>query len=659
MTNKKYRNQNIKPGYDFVGWASQNDVECADGVIIKKDSFSHNDGDQVPLVWNHDVSDPNNIIGHAILKNMPEGLKAYGYLNTSKKAESVRAGLLHGDINTLSIHAVRIERDDHDYVVGGDVLEVSLVPSGANPGAYIEEVVTHSDKNGEEFIINYGYPVSSIINNDDITHADKDNEATHYDEILSDMTKKQLATVVQLINMASDGELERSEDGDFVVPDDIQKVIDTMTDEELEVVNDLVTAVESGDVKIVDDDEPKKNDKEKNKVNDKINHSDNGGKIMKKNVFDKSTGGKTLTHADIMEEALVMARETQSHSLKDCFNKVMENHYNELEHADTPSASTNKAANTIKNAQFLFPDPTDFYTRPYVIRDDTNWVDIVLNGVKRSPYARIRTMFATLNGEEARARGYIKGDYKAAMVLELLRRTVDPQTVYIKTEIDRDDIVDMTKIDVVQFQRNEMDRQMDKEIAMAILFGDGRTAIDRNKIQETHIKSVLNDEDLFTIKYEIKSGVDYNTSGASRSQNDSVEKGIIRGAIRARKDYKGSGKPMFFCAESTLSSLLLIEDQNGRPIYDESSLAAAMRVSRIVTVPEMENDRFKDIYGLIFNVTDYTLGADKGGERDLFDQFDIDFNQQKYLMETRRSGMNVVPYSAIVLKKESGSVAGE
>ena len=234
MTNKKYRNQNIKPGYDFVGWASQNDVECADGVIIKKDSFSHNDGDQVPLVWNHDVSDPNNIIGHAILKNMPEGLKAYGYLNTSKKAESVRAGLLHGDINTLSIHAVRIERDDHDYVVGGDVLEVSLVPSGANPGAYIEEVVTHSDKNGEEFIINYGYPVSAIINNDDITHADKDNESSHYDEILSDMTKKQLATVVQLINMASDGELERSEDGDFVVPDDIQKVIDTMTDEELE-----------------------------------------------------------------------------------------------------------------------------------------------------------------------------------------------------------------------------------------------------------------------------------------------------------------------------------------------------------------------------------------------------------------------------------------
>ena len=361
-----------------------------------------------------------------------------------------------------------------------------------------------------------------------------------------------------------------------------------------------------------------------------------GGEKMKHNIFDNDNQNEVLMHDAIIQDAIADAK--RYGSMRESF----------LEHA---------AANNITNLDYIFPEATELNTPPKFIKEDESWVAKIMGAVKHTPFSRVKTTFATLDENEARARGYIKGNMKKEMAMALLKRSTVPTTVYIKMKIDRDDVVDITDFDVIAWQRNEMRGQLDKELARAMLLGDGRDMSSDDKINEQNIRPVLTDDDMYTIKYTVKKGQDYKNTNNSASDNDSLYKGIIRAAVKSRKEYKGSGKPTFFTTEDLLTELLLIEDQNGRLIYDSiDKLATAMRVKEIVTIPDMES--YTDIYGIIVNMNDYTAGADKGGSVNVFDDFDIDYNQMKYLMETRMSGALTVPYSAIVLKKESVAPAG-
>ena len=399
----------------------------------------------------------------------------------------------------------------------------------------------------------------------------------------------------------------------------VKDVFDTLTEEQKNAVYLLIGQALEGD--------DKTDDKE-----------DEGGKEeMKHNVFDNDTKkDDTLMHADMLNDVVADAK--RYGSLKESF----------LQHA---------AANKITNYDFLVPEAKSLNTPPEWIKDDDSWVAKVMRSVHHTPFSRVKSMFATMDETEARARGYIKGNMKKDLALSVLKRTTTPTTVYIKMKMDRDDVIDITDFDVVAWQRAEMRGQLDKELARAMLIGDGRDLSSDDKINEQNIRPVLKDDDMYTIKYTVTKGADYKDTNNSASVNDSVAKGIIRAAIKSRKEYKGSGNPTFFTTEDILTQLLLIEDQNGRRIYESiNTLATAMRVKEIVTVPEMES--LTDIYGIIVNMADYTTGADKGGAVNMFDDFDIDFNQMKYLMETRMSGALTKPYSAIVLKKEAGVAAG-
>lgn len=572
--------------YDFCGWATKNDLECSDGRIIRKDAFKHNDGQKVPLVWNHDHTDPYRVVGNAVLENREEGVYAYGSFNDSELGKTAKLYVEHGDINQLSIYANQLKQQGPN-VMHGNIREVSLVLAGANPGAYIESVISHDDESDEEAVIYTG-------ENIEIHHAD--NSETSKEET-KPMAENKVKTV--------------------------KDVLDTLTEEQKAVVYDLIgRALEY-------DGEEENGEKE----NDEM---EQGDEDMKHNVFDNDTqNNDTLAHSEILNDIVADAK--RYGSLKESF----------LQHA---------AANNITNYNYLLPEPKSLNTPPEWIKDDDSWVAKVMRSVHHTPFSRVKSMFATLDENEARARGYIKGNMKKDLALSVLKRTTSPTTVYIKMKMDRDDIVDITDFDVVAWQRAEMRGQLDRELARAMLLGDGRELSSDDKINEQNIRPVLKDDDMYTIKYTVKSGQDYKVTTNSASENDSVAKGVIRAAIKSRKEYKGSGNPTFFTTEDLLTELLLIEDQNGRRIYDSiNTLATAMRVKEIVTVPEMESHT--DIYGIIVNMADYTTGADKGGAVNMFDDFDIDYNQMKYLMETRMSGALTKPYSAIVLKKETGGVA--
>ena len=564
--------------YDFCGWATKNDLQCSDGRIIRRDAFKHNDGQKVPLVWNHDHTDPYRVVGHALLENRDEGVYAYGYFNDTDLGNTAKIYVQHGDINQLSIYANQLKQQGPN-VMHGNIREVSLVLAGANPGAYIESVIAHGDESDEEAVIYTGENIS-------LSHAEGVKEET-----------KPMA--------------ESSEKT-------VKDVFDTLTEEQKTVVYALIGQALEG------------NDNE----NDENDEMEQGDEDMKHNVFDTDTNQKdeALAHSEILNDIVADAK--RYGSLKESF----------LQHA---------AANNITNYNHLLPEPKSLNTPPEWIKEDDSWVAKVMRSVHHTPFSRVKSMFATLDETEARARGYIKGNMKKDLALSVLKRTTSPTTVYIKMKMDRDDIVDITDFDVVAWQRAEMRGQLDRELARAMLLGDGRELSSDDKINEQNIRPVLKDDDMYTIKYTVKSGQDYKVTTNSASDNDSVAKGVIRAAIKSRKEYKGSGNPTFFTTEDLLTELLLIEDQNGRRIYDSiNTLATAMRVKEIVTVPEMESHT--DIYGIIVNMADYTTGADKGGAVSMFDDFDIDYNQMKYLMETRMSGALTKPYSAIVLKKEAG-----
>ena len=587
--------------YDFSGWATRNNIECSDGRTIMKDAFKDNDGQKVPLVWNHQHDDPNEVLGHALLENRDEGVYAYCKFNDTESGQTAKSLVLNGDVDKLSIYANKL-KSNMKQVVHGCIREVSLVLAGANPGAYIDSVVVHSDgaEDEEEGTI---YTDEQISVN--VEHSEEKSEEKEETKMNDNSEIKHAETE----NSSSE---EKT----------VQEVFDTLTDEQKDVVYAIIgEAVEEAKKDAGDEDEGE----------------EEGEENMKHNVFDNDNNREdVLAHSEFVKAAIADAKKYGS--MRESFIAHAEEEGVPLEWADNNDFTP------------LFPDATNINREPIMVEKDNSWVAKVMAQVKHSPFSRVKNTLGRMDETTARAKGYIKGTKKANIQMAVLNRVTTPTTVYIKNDIDRDDVIDITDFDVVAWQKKEMRKQLDKELALAMLLGDGRDVSDQYKINEQNIRPVVSDDDLYTIKYVVTEGVDYNNAGNSHSENDSVAKGIIRAALKARKNYKGSGRPTFYTTEDCLTDMLLIEDQNGRVIYDSiDKLATALRVSEIVTIPEMESRT--DIYGIIVNLNDYTAGADKGGSVNMFDDFDIDYNQMKYLMETRMSGALTQPYSAIVLKK--------
>ena len=593
-----------KTDYDFSGWATRSNIKCSDGRTIMKDAFKQNDGQKVPLVWNHQHDDPSEVLGHALLENRNDGVYAYCKFNNTESGQNAKALVQNGDVDKLSIYANKLKTVTNN-VIHGCIREVSLVLAGANPGAYIDSVIVH----GEGSDIEEEGVIYTNENIDIIEHSDKSNSKD--DGADSQNNKKE-----ENVKMDEKEKQEEKKDEKTV-----QEVFDTLNEEQKNAVYAIVgQAVE---------DAKKENSSKDEENNDKEGDSED----MKHNVFDKDDNQEVLMHSEMINEAIRDAKKYGS--MKESF----------LAHAE---------ANNMENYEILFPDATELYKEPRVIEEDRSWVAKVMNKVHHTPFSRVKTTFGRMSETEARAKGYIKGNLKTDIKMSFLNRVTTPTTVYIKNDIDRDDVIDITDFDIVAWQKREMRKNLDKELALAMLLGDGRNVSDPNKINEQNIRPVIKDNEMYTIQYTVTDGVDYNNANNSHSENDSVTKGVIRAAIKSRKQYKGSGRPTFYTTEDLLTDMLLIEDQNGRLIYDSiQKLCTALRVDEIVTIPEMEGEAYKDIYGIIVNMADYTAGADKGGSVNMFDDFDIDYNQMKYLMETRMSGALTVPYSAIVLKKEA------
>lgn len=588
--------------YDFGGWATRNNIKCSDGRTILKDAFKQNDGQKVPLVWNHQHNDPSEVLGHALLENRDEGVYAYCKFNNTESGQTAKSLVANGDVDKLSIYANKLKTHMNN-VMHGCIREVSLVLAGANPGAFIDTVISHGEdaEAEEEGIIYTDEHIDTIEHSDD--ENDKEGETDMEDE-----------------NKKNDEENNEKT---------IQEVFETLNEEQ----KNAVYAIVGQALQHSDDSE---DDSEDDDSDDSENNDDEGEEDMKHNVFDNDKNNdEVLQHSEILASAIQDAKKYGS--LKESV----------IEHA---------AINNITDIGKLFPDATALNKEPIMIEKDQTWVGKIINTIKHTPFSRVKVTMGKMTEPQARAKGYIKGNKKTNIQMAALNRVVTPTTVYIKNEIDRDDVIDITDFDVVAWQKREMRKELDKELALAALLGDGRDISDNDKINEQNIIPIVKDVDTFTIKYTITEGVDYKQANNSASNNDSFTKGIIRAAIRSRKEYKGSGSPTFFTTEDYLTDMLLIEDQNGRRIYESlAQLALALRVKEIVTIPEMEQEAYKDIVGVIVNMADYTMGADKGGSVNMFDDFDIDYNQMKYLMETRCSGALTVPYSAIVLKKTAGS----
>ncbi len=587
-------------GYDFCGWATRNDIRCTDGRTIKRDAFAHQDGMKVPLVWGHDHDDPEKIIGHGFLENRAEGVYVYGYLNNGKLGRAAKEDIEHGDITNLSIWANHLTQNGGD-VVHGSIKEVSLVLSGANMGATIEyPIVAHGDEYSEDYTEAFIY----LGDNYTIEHEDKDESV-------------------------EDHKSEEKEDEKMASEKTIKDVFDSMTEEQKQVVYYLVgAAAESQDA---DEDE--------------VEHSDyEGDNTMNFNAFDmqgtQSHPSGYISHDD-MNQILKDAKTCGS------LKEAVENH---MDHGVLAHTDDDPAPYGVAPIDYLFPEARSLNTPPEFIQRDMGWVSKVMGGVHKTPFSRIKSMFANITEDEARALGYIKGNYKKEEVFTLLKRTTSPTTIYKKQKFDRDDLIDITDFDMIAWIRREMRMMLDEEIARAVLLGDGRLSSSDDKINEANIRPIMSDDDLFSIKVKVTPGADDNATA----------KAIIRAVIKARKDYKGSGTPTFYTTEDVLTDLLLIEDTTGRVIYDSvQKLANTLRVSEIVTVPVMESVNGPlggPLVGIIVNLNDYNVGADKGGEVNMFADFDIDYNQQKYLIETRCSGALIKPFSAIVIEKvASGS----
>lgn len=568
--------------FDFCGWATKNDLKCADGRIIRQDAFKHNDGEVVPLVWNHDHTDPYRVIGKAKLQNRPEGVYAYGSFNDTDLAHTAKICVEHGDITHMSIYANQLKQQGPN-VLHGAIREVSLVLAGANPGACIESVIKHGEESEDEAIIFTGEDITLYHSEDE--SKPEDNTLEHADEKKEDN------------NMAEE---TKKTEGEETIAD----VFNTLTDKQKTVVYAMIGQA----------------------LEDAGNNEEGDAEDMKHNVFDQTEDTKenTLSH-DAMKTIIDDGK--RYGSLKESY----------LAHADEYG---------IQDIDYLFPEDRNLNNPPEFIKRDTGWVSKVMGGVHHTPFSRIKSQFADITEDDARARGYMKGDLKKEEVFSLLKRSTTPTTIYKKQKLDRDDIIDITDFDVVAWLKSEMRMMLDEELARAYLIGDGRLASSDDKINEQNIRPIMSDSDLFTIKTKV--------SVAASATSDDKAKAFIKAVIKSRKNYKGSGEPTLYTTEDLITDCLLIEDTTGRVIYDSlEKLKNVLRVKEIVIVPVMEGVKGTgggDLLGLIVNLADYNVGADKGGAINMFDDFDIDYNQQKYLIETRCSGALIKPYSAIALE---------
>lgn len=571
--------------FDCSGWATRANVRCSDGLTIMNNAFEGDDGKTVPVVWNHEHNDPNAVLGHALLENRTDGIYAYISFNDTEAGENAKALVRHKDVDRLSIFANRLTKRGGD-VVHGIIREVSLVLAGANPEARIDTVLMHGEDSYEEGYIFSGELIDDIA---PLIHSDekKDKEVEEKEE-----EKK------------GEPEMAKTNNNEEKT---VQDVLNTLTEEQYKAVAVVIgTILEEAGVDLDDDEEEKKD--------------------MKHNIFDAETNyaeDEVLSHSEMTE---IFAEAKRNGSLADTF-----------------------LAHGITNIDYLFPDAKTLTDTPSLIKDDDTWVKDVMNSVHRSPFSRIKSIHADITGEEARARGYVKGKKKEDEVFTLLKRATTPTTVYKKQKIDRDDLVDITEMDTVAFLKSEMRLKLDEEIARAILVGDGRGASHNDKINEQNIRPIWTDDDVYTIKRTIT--ITKTTTEAEKAR------AFIKEAIKSRKDYKGSGNPTMYMSEDMLTECLLLEDTTGRTLYDTvDKLATKLRVKKIVTVPPMENlsrvdkTNTKFLAGLYVNLDDYNVGADKGGAVNMFDDFDIDYNAMKYLIETRCSGALTTPYSAVVIE---------
>lgn len=641
----------MTPTYDFCGWATKNDLECSDGRTIRRDAFKDDDGKTVPLVWNHMHDAPDNILGHAMLENRPEGMYTYGNFNDTEKGQLAKALLEHGDITALSILANKLLQNGKN-VMHGAIREVSLVLAPANPGAFIDTVLAHGDQSDEEAIIYTGELLEiahgdggesktkkkekeikdSAEDDDGQSAAEVDNGEEERDirEIFDTLTEKQKTTVYTMIGQMLKGDSgdETNNTGSAAHAEDaesgetLEDIFKSLNEEQKTAVYKMLvaameskaadTAVESGEAK----------DAENNK----------GEKTMKHNVFDESTDKEnTLSHSDI---EVIFNDAKRGGSLRDAV----------LEHG-------------ITNVDYLFPDAKNVNPTPDFIKRDDSWVTSFMNSVHRTPFSRIKSIHANLTEEDARAKGYIKGGQKADEVFSLLKRSTTPTTVYKKQKLERDDVVDITDFDVVGFVKSEMRVMLDEEIARASLTGDGRLASSDDKINEQNIRPIWTDADLYTIKVPVPT--------QAADTDDDKAKAFIKATLKARKNYKGSGKPTLYTTEDMLTIMLLLTDSTGRDIYEnEEKLATKLRVKEIITVPVMEGrtrtaeSTTYTLAGIIVNPVDYNIGADKGGAVNMFDDFDINYNAMRYLIETRCSGALTKPYSAMAIEFTSAVTGG-
>ena len=564
--------------YDFSGWATCPNLKCSDGRTIMNDAFKHHDGDIVPLVWNHQHNDPNNILGKALLHSRDGGLYAYCQFNDTEQGMNAKMLVEHGDISALSIYANDLKHNASRGVTHGNVREVSLVLAGANPGAFIDSIMKHGEESDDEAIIYTDEPI-------EIYHADEEKGKS-----------KEETEVAE----------EKKSEGSKTVAE----IIESMNEEQKTVMYGMIGEALNH-----------ANEKEENDGDENTDEEENE---VKHNVFDNEDQKDVLSHSDMQA---IFADAKRHGSLKESV-----------------------LAHGIEDIETLFPEPKSMNNPPEWINREMGWVKNVMGAVHHTPFSRIKSMFADLTEDDARAKGYIKGNFKKEQVFGLMKRTTSPTTIYKKQKLDRDDVIDITDFDVVAWLKAEMRMMLEEELARAILVGDGRPSSSDDKINELNIRPIWTDDDFYTIKKKI--------SVSANATDDQKAKAFIRACVKSRKEYKGSGNPTLYTTEDVLTDLLLLEDSTGRVIYEtEDKLRSALRVSAIVTVPVMEGLKRTDgesnelnLMGIIVNLNDYNVGADKGGAVNMFDDFDIDYNAQKYLIETRCSGALIKPFSAIALE---------
>jgi len=586
--------------YDCSGWATKANVRCYDGLVIAQDAFKECSGKVVPMVYNHDHSNVDNVIGHCLLENRPGGVYCYAKFNDTDTGKTARQCVESGDLSAFSIFANGLKKVG-STVKHGFIREVSLVLAGCNPGAVIDEVVKHSAdedyEGGEAFIYNEdGLSLTHGMDPEgnpleDLTHSADSGDAVTDDKATQEEAK-----------MADEKNMNKEET--------VEDVFNTLTEKQKNVVYAIIGSAMASEE---DDDDGEEDD------------------TVKQNVFDKDTNATVLKHS--IEEINNVVKTAKSHgTMKAAFEDA--------------GMDSDELAHSIDNIDWLFPEDHLLDTTPRIIDKPDDWVSVVMGAVHHIPFSRFKSMFADLTEEDARAKGYIKGNFKKEEVFGLLRRSTSPTTVYKKQKLDRDDVIDITSFDVVAWLKQEMRLKLNRELALAYLLGDGRLAASEDKIDENCIRPVFNDSDLFTIKVQCK------TTGLTTVEDK--YKALIKQILRSRKEYRGSGTPTLFTTEDALTEMLLLEDGIGHPLYaDEAALARKLRVKNIVTIPEMEGRKGAkggDLVCLIVNLADYTVGADKGGAVSMFDDFDIDFNAQKYLIETRCSGALTTPFSAMAVE---------